>query len=68
MHYPDSSGLGPGEVDQTELLEKGLSPKERAVGRDDIRKTKCVSRTITTIVEKYGKRNDTTYRCYFSLI
>jgi hypothetical protein len=33
MHYPNSSGLGPGEVDRTELLEEGLSPKERTTGR-----------------------------------
>jgi hypothetical protein len=33
MHCPDSSGLGPGEVDRTELLEAGLLPKERTTGR-----------------------------------
>jgi hypothetical protein len=68
MHCPNSSGLGPGEVDRTELLEEGLSPKERTTRRDDIRKTKCVSRITTTMIEECGKRNDTTYRCYFSLI
>jgi hypothetical protein len=33
MHCPDSSVLGPGEVDRTEILEKGWSVKGRTVGR-----------------------------------